>query len=75
MRPEVVWRGTRRGRAWHAFKDGADVPVCGVIPVTVWTTPGNGRHIHKECWRLCPWKPRLNAVMTEEQISHEIDGD
>lgn len=79
MRPDVVHRravGTR-ARAWHKFVDGSPVPVCGVT-AKAWTTTGRfGRmHVHGECKRLCPWEPRLNAVMTEEQIAREaIDGD
>lgn len=74
MRPEVVWKRTRGGRAWHIFKDGADQPVCGVES-EVWLIPGKvsiGRlPVHRQCWQLCPYKPRLNPVMTEEEIQRE----
>jgi hypothetical protein len=74
MRPEVVWRRTRGGRAWHIFKDGADQPVCGVV-VDTWIAADRMSTarlpVHQNCWRLCPYKPRLNAVMTLEQIEKE----
>jgi hypothetical protein len=74
MRPEVVWKRTRGGRAWHIFKDGADTPVCGVVS-EVWIREGRisrGRlPVHRQCWQLCPWEPRLNPVMTEREIKRE----
>lgn len=77
MRPEVVYRRTRKGRAWHSFVDGAETPVCEIQPGSgEWIRTPRMRRlaVHKECRRRCPWEPRLNSVMTEEQIRREIYG-
>lgn len=77
MRPEVVWKRVRGGRAWHIFLEGANEPVCGSGAGSPWRTSGGGSrsymHVHRECWRLCPWEPRLNRVMTQEEIDRELD--
>jgi hypothetical protein len=72
VRPEVVYKRVPGGRAWHIFKDGADAPVCGVVADT-WTRDGYlpRSRVHRQCWQLCPYKPRLNPVMTEREIQYE----
>lgn len=71
-RPEVRWRsavGSRHGVA-HIFLEGAETPVCGTR-ARQWRRGVERGGVHAECWRLCPWKPRINAVMTEAQIALE----
>lgn len=77
MRPEVSWKRTRGGRAWHIFLAGQDTPVCGVVS-DVWMKPTEAVKlyrlpVHRQCWQKCPYKPRLNAVMSEEAIARELD--
>lgn len=76
MRPEVSWKRTRGGRAWHIFLAGQETPVCGVVS-GAWMKPtdrvGIGRlPVHQKCWKAMPYKPRLNAVMSTEEIEREL---
>lgn len=71
-RPEVAWRRARHSRTGvaHIFLEGTETPVCGTW-AREWVGSGSRARVHGECWRLCPWRPRLNAVLTEDQIARE----
>lgn len=76
MRPEVVYKRVPGGHVYHAFKDGADQPVCGLTARDWRQDMLSGRrdvHVHSECKRLCPWSPRVNAPMSEEELQDEIN--
>jgi hypothetical protein len=71
MRPEVEWKRVAGGRGIHIFLEGADTPVCGA-QARRWVAGVREGKVHAECWRLCPWRPRLNAVTAEAQLLAEI---